>query len=195
MSTIWLFSLTIGLTSPQCWTLLNCCKKLGLAISCKKTKTLAVLSSECSHIQTPVLISLVPGDKPIEVVSHFQYLGSIVQSDCGLDTEINSRIFKASHAFQSLSQIFWYQRKIKTSTKVRLLNSVILPTLLYCLECTVLLEPHVRRLESFLIRCLRIILGILVREQKCHAPIRKMAKQQRISSILLQHRLCFLGHF
>ena len=59
---------------------INCCKKLGLAISCKKTKTLAVLPSECSDIQTPVSIYLVPGDEPIDVVSHFQYLGSIVQN-------------------------------------------------------------------------------------------------------------------
>ena len=74
------------------------------------------------------------------------------------------------------------------------MNSAILPTLLYSLECTVLLESHVRRLDSFLIRCLRIILGISVREQKCHTTIRKTAKQQRTSSILLQRRLRFLGH-
>ena len=48
-------------------SLSNCCKKLGLAISYKKTKTLAVISSECSHIQPPVPIHLVPGNKPIEV--------------------------------------------------------------------------------------------------------------------------------
>ncbi|XP_062518240.1 uncharacterized protein LOC134193424 [Corticium candelabrum] len=101
-------------------SLSNCCKKLGVAISCKKMKTLAVLPSECSHIQTPVPIHLVPGDMPIEVVSHFQCLGSIVQNDYGLDTKINSRIWKASHAFQSLSRILWYQSKIKTSTQVRL---------------------------------------------------------------------------
>ena len=70
----------------------NCCKKLSLAISCKKTKTLADLPSECSHIQTPVLIHLVPGDDLIEEVSYFQYLDSIVQNDCGSDTETCSRI-------------------------------------------------------------------------------------------------------
>ena len=126
------------------------------------------------------------------MVSHFQYLGSIVQN-CELHTEINSRICKASHAFQSLSWILLYRRKINTSTKVCLLNSVILLTLLYGLECTVLLEHYVCRFESFLIHCLRII-GISVREQKRHTTIGKMAKQQGISSILLQRHLRFLGH-
>ena len=175
-------------------SLSTCCKKLGLAISCKKTKSLAVLPPNSPDALSPVPIHLIPGAEPIEVVSHFQYLGSIVQNDCGMDKEISSRICKASTAFQSLSRILWYQRKIKTSTKVRVLNSVILPTLLYGLESTVLLEPHVRRLESFIIRCLRIILGVSVRQKKRHTTIRKMAKQQRISSILTQRRLRFLGH-
>ena len=175
-------------------SLTTCCKKLGLTISCMKTKSLAVLPPDDPATESPVPIHLVPEGEPIEVVSHFQYLGSIVQDDCGMDTEINSRICKASSAFQSLSRILWHQRKIQTRTKVRVLNSVILPTLLYGLESSVLLEPSVRRLESFVVRCLRIILGISVRQKKRHTTIRKMAKQQRISSILTQRRLRFLGH-
>ena len=80
-------------------TLSTCFKKLGLSISCKKTKSLAVLPSESPDAQSPALIHLVPGEEPIEVVPHFQYLGSIVQNHCGVDTEISSRICKASSAF------------------------------------------------------------------------------------------------
>ena len=160
----------------------------SLSTCCKKTKTLAVLPPNSPDALSPVPIHLMPGAEPIEVVSHFQYLGSIVQNDCGMDKE------KASTAFQSLSRILWYQRKIKTSTKVCVLNSVILPTLLYGLESTVLLEPHVRRLESFKIRCLWIILGVSIRKKKHHTTIRKMAKQQRISSNLTHRHLHFLGH-
>lgn len=76
------------------------------------------------------------------------------------------------------------QSKIQISTKISILSSVILPTLLYGLESTVLLEPHIRRLESFQINQLRTILGISIREKKRHTTIRKLAKQQRISSIL-----------
>ena len=142
-------------------SLVTICKKLGLTISCKKTKTLAVLTNPGA--QSPAPVQLVPRREPIEVVSHFQYLGSTVQNDCGMDAEVSSRICKASSAFHSLSCILWYQRKIQTSTKGRIKNSVILPTLLYGLESTVFLEPHVRCLESFVIRCLRIIMGVSVR--------------------------------
>ena len=45
-----------------------------------------------------------------------------------------------------------------------------------------------------MICCLRIILGVSVREKKRHTTMYKMAKQPRISSILSQHHLCFLSH-
>ena len=94
---------------------------------------------------------------------------------------------------QSLCRILLYQRKSKASTKVRLLNSVILLTLLYGIKCTDLLESHIRRLEVFLIRCIGIILGLSVREKKRITTRRNMAKQQKISSILLQRRLRLTG--
>ena len=57
--------------------------KLGLTIICKKTKPLAVLPPNDPAAKSPVPIHLVPEGEPIEVLSHFQYLGSIVQDDCG----------------------------------------------------------------------------------------------------------------
>ena len=173
-------------------SLTTTCKKLGLTISCKKTKTLAVLTNPGA--QSPAPVQLVPGSEHIEVVSHIQYLGSTVQNDCGMDTEVISRICKASSEFHSLSRILWCQRKIQTSTKVHILNSVILPTLPYGLESTVFLEPHICHLESFVIRCFRFILGVSVGEKKCHTTMCKIAKQPRLSSIFSLCHLCFLGH-
>ena len=64
-------------------SLSTCCKKLGFTISCMKTKSLAVLPPDDPATESPVPIHLFPEDEPIEVVSHFQYLGSIVHDDCG----------------------------------------------------------------------------------------------------------------
>ena len=81
------------------------CRDLGLTISCSKTKTLAVLPS---HLYPkPVLINLFPNDDPVEVVSSFQYLGSIVQDNCGTVIEVDSRICTASKAFHSLCRILY----------------------------------------------------------------------------------------
>ena len=94
---------------------------------------MAVLPSDL--FQPAVPLSLIAGDIPVEVVSNFQYLGNIVQDNRGSTSEVDARICKASKAFASLNCIPWYQRKIKTHTKLRILNSVIIPTLLYGLEC------------------------------------------------------------
>ena len=129
------------------------CRNFGLSISCSKTKTIAVLPSSLCPQPAPIHLSPQP-------TTSFQYLGSVVQHDCGSDLEVNSRICKASQAFGSLSRILWYQRKIRTQTKLRVFTSVVLPTLLYGTECAVLLKPQVHRVQSFNMHCLHIILGI-----------------------------------
>ena len=157
------------------------CRDLGLAISCSKTKTLAVLPSDL--YPKPVLINLVPNDDPVEVMCNFEHLGSFVQDNYGTVIEVYSRICKASKAFRSLCRILWYQRKLKTCTKLRSFNAVVLPTLLWLGEF-VLHEPQLHRLQGFVMRCLRIILAVSIRERKRHTTIRMMAKQRRLSSVL-----------
>ena len=173
------------------------CRQLGLTISTKKTKTMAVLPSGDSDGEQhprPEVITLHPNSDPVEVVSSFEYLGSIMSDDCSLSAEVEARISKASRAFSSLSRILWYQRKIKQQTKIRLFNSVIVPVLMYGLESTALSSPQKNRMQSFMMRCLRIILGISLWEEKRNTEICKVAKQQRMSSGLMRRRLCFVGH-
>ena len=117
-----------------------------------------------------------------------------MSEDCSNSAEVSSRIVKASQAFGSLNRRLWLQKRIKTVTKLRVFFSVIMPTLLYGLECTVLLEPEIHRIQSFVMLCLRIILSISIRDNKRNTSIRKAAKQQRVSSILSQRRLRFAGH-
>ena len=168
------------------------CFTFGLSISCSKTKTMSVLpASLCAQ---PVPIHVFPNHPPVEPVSSFQYLGSVIQEDSGSDLEVNSRICKASQAFGSLSRILWYQKKIRTQTKLCIFTSVIIPTLLYGTECAVLLQPHIHRLQSFIMHYLHIILGISVWNMKCNTTIRKLAHQQQLSSLLLARCLHFLDH-
>ena len=108
-------------------SLAACCKKLGLTISCKKTKFLAVLPPDLTS--TP--IHLIPGEEPIGVVSSFQYLGSTIQQDCSLDSEVNSILVSV----QSLVAT-------KEDQGLNKAQVVILPTLLYGLETAVLIQPH-----------------------------------------------------
>jgi hypothetical protein len=104
------------------------CSDLGLTISCKKTKLLAVLPSDSYPKPSPV--SFRPGDDLIDVVSHFEYLGSVVSDNCSANAEIDSRISKASQAFHSLSRLLWLQ---KTSAAPSFTSSVLSSSLPYCM--------------------------------------------------------------
>ena len=168
------------------------CTDMGLTISCKKTKTLAVLPSPSCQQPEPILLS--PDAEPVKPVPTFQYLGSIVSQDCSTGAEVTSRIVKASQAFGSLNRKLWLQRRIKTKTKIRVFASVIIPTLLYGLECAVLLEPEVHCLQNFVMRCLHTILSISIRDNKRNTSIRKTARQQHVSTLLSQRRLRYAGH-
>ena len=168
------------------------CNAIGVTISCKKTKTLAVLPSPSCQQPEPILLN--PGADPMEPVATFQYFGSTVSQGCNTGAEVTSRIVKASQAFGSLTRRLWLQQGIKTKTKLRVFSSVIIPTLLYGLECTVLLELEVHRLQTFVMRCLRTILSISTWGNKCNTFIHKAAKQQRVSSLLSQRRLRFVSH-
>ena len=46
-----------------------------------------IFSSNDPAAKSPAPNHLVPEGEPIEAVSHFQYLGSMVQDDCGMDTD------------------------------------------------------------------------------------------------------------
>ena len=68
-----------------------------------------------------------------------------------------------------------------------------MPTILYGLESLILIEPQVQRLKSFVIQCLRIILGISMWDMKRNTTIRKLAILPRMSTILSLSRQRLLG--
>ena len=159
------------------------CTHMGLSVSVKKTEILAVQPLPGATPPTPVQLRQTGEHREVKVVHHFEYLGSIVSDDCSLDKEVESRIAKASRAFGSLSRILWYQRKIKRHTKLRLFRAVILPSLLYGCESCAHLAHHVSRLQSFVMRCLRIILGVSLWKKLRNTAIRERAGMPRISTL------------
>ena len=84
--------------------------------------------------------------------------------------------------------MLWYQRRIKTTTKLRLFKAIVLLTLLYGSESWTPLSIHMNRLQGFVMRCLRIILGISVREKRRHTELRE------VDTLLRYRRLRWLGH-
>ena len=88
--------------------------------------------------------SVTETNDKIEEVNKFQYLGSVLTSNCSLDAEIDARLSKAAEAFGSLSRLVRYQSKIQKDTKMRLLKSLILLVLFYGSKSWAPLSHHIQ---------------------------------------------------
>ena len=80
---------------------------MGLTVSTAKTKVLAFLPS--GQTEPAILLTVHPAEGDVLVVDTFAYLGCLVEKNCSVDAEVNSRIEKASRAFSSLSRV-WYKK-------------------------------------------------------------------------------------
>ena len=127
-------------------------------------------------------------------VSQFKYLGSILCSDNSVDAEVKSRINKAAHVFRTLSRLVWYQFKINAHTKLKLLKSTIIPTLLYGSETWNLRQHHIQGLQLFTNKCLRITTGTSSWEKIKNTELRDKANIERIDVMIQKRRLQWLGH-
>ena len=69
------------------------CSSMGLTISTARTKVLAFLPS--GQTEPAIPFTLHPGEGDVLVVETFAYLGCLVEKNCSVDAEVNSRIEKA----------------------------------------------------------------------------------------------------
>ena len=100
--------------------------------------------------------------KKVEHVQEFVLLGSVVP-DCSSD--VKRRIALASAAFGRLKKAIWSNKSITKSLKVRLYQALILPIAIYASETWTLKAEDQRKLEVFEMRCLRVLLGISIRDR------------------------------
>ena len=125
--------------------------KVGLRISVEKTKVLTVNRNTKADITV--------GDKKIEEVEQFTYLGSIMTGDGGSDGDVNARVGKAAGVFKRMRSI-WSSTSINEGIKIRLFTTIVVPTALYGCEAWRHTERIAKKLNVFQQRCLRRIFRI-----------------------------------
>lgn len=165
-------------------------KLFGLTVSLGKTE---VLHQPAPNTHPPAP-SIVIDDTPLANVEHFKYLGSTISCDGSLDKEIASRIGKASQALGRLRTRVLNQHNIRLSTKLKVYNAVVLPSLLYGCETWTLYRRHIKKLEYFHMRALRSILGISWQDHITNLEVLEHANSTSIESMLIRAQLRWVGH-
>lgn len=159
--------------------------KVGLRISTDKTNVMAV------GRMTPVRITV--SNQLIEEVKQFTYLGSIVAADGGTNVDVNRRIGRAFAVFQQLQPI-WARRTIHTNSKLRLFNSIIIPTAIYASETWKSSRAVIHKLNVFQQRCLRRILGVSYRDRISNEEILRRTNSRSLAEMVVERRMRFAGH-
>ena len=162
----------------------------GLTISLGKTEVLVQPAPNSTRPQPVITIDEVQ----LKCVDSFKYLGSTISADGSLDKEITSRIQKASQALGRLRVKVLQQKGITLSTKLKIYRAVVLPSLLYGCETWTLYRRHIKQLEQFRNRSLRMIMGIRWQDRVTNQEVLDRAGSTSIESMLLKSQMRWTGH-
>ena len=75
---------------------------------------------------------------------------------------------------------------------MRLVKSVIFPTLMYDSETWAPIATHVKCLQGFNMSCVQVILGVTKWDEKRNTDLRVTAGLERVEVIMLERRLRWL---
>lgn len=160
-------------------------EKFGLKVNIQKTEIMFI---NCpSH-------NITIGQEVLKEVDSFKYLGSYISNNGSIDKEIENRISAASSAFGRLYHSVWKPHHLSLKTKLSIYETIVLSTLLYSSECWTTLKHHLRKLNGFLVRCLKSILKITWRDYVPNEEVLRKAEMMTIEDIIRQRRLRWAGH-
>ena len=160
-------------------------KKVGLNINKEKTKILKLNSKNSEKITCE--------DSVLEEVEKFTYLGSVVGRDGGVEADIRSRIGKAQCAFNNLKNI-WRSQSMRLNNKIRLFNSNVKSILLYGSETWKLDTQLTSKLQTFVNKCLRRILGVWWPNVISNKDLWTKCNQEPIEITLKRRKWSWIGH-
>ena len=136
------------------------CNDFGLTVSVPKTKHMVSGRMVVESDMEP--ISVEGGE--ICCMQDFPYLGSLIAASGQMDVDVERRITKASQAFGALRRTVFSDKNLSLSTKRNVYQACVLSFLLHGAECWISLRRHIRKLNSFHHRCVRVVLGISNRQ-------------------------------
>ena len=129
---------------------------------------------------------------PVDKVDDFVFLGSNVPS---VEADVKRRTRLAAWAFGRLKRSVWTNQDISRSLKVRIYKALILPIAIYEAESWTLRQADARQLESFEMRCLRVILGVHLMDRVKNEEIRQRLNiPNTICEEVSKRRMKWFGH-
>ena len=167
-------------------------RQFSLQINIEKTECLYQPPKFLCGVSLPTTISI--NGKSLKQCKTFKYLGSTVTDNDKLENEISLRIGKASGIYGNLRRRLWTNHHVPVRIKCQVYRATVLATLLYGSETWTVHSIQADRLQAYVMRHLRAIMGISWRDKISNVDVLKRAGLPSLKSILIQMNLRWLGH-
>uniref|UniRef100_A0A8D8TNG9 Craniofacial development protein 2 n=1 Tax=Cacopsylla melanoneura TaxID=428564 RepID=A0A8D8TNG9_9HEMI len=172
-------------------TLLTEAKKVGLHVSCEKTKYMRIGGI------TQTVGNLQVGEYEFQSCKEFKYLGVTITDTVTEQTEIENRLAAANRCFWSVQKLM-SSKLLSRTTKLRIYKTIIQPVLLYGSEVWTLSKVSEKKLVTFENKVLRKIYGPVcergtwrIRKNK---EIRDLFNEPDIIANIRCRRMRWTGH-
>ncbi|XP_070134417.1 uncharacterized protein [Drosophila bipectinata] len=162
-------------------TLLNTSYK----INASKTKAMRINNSNTNNITI--------GDNTIEFVDSFTYLGTIITSNGGVESDVENRLRKTRSAFGRLHRV-WRNQQINRKTKLGIFNSCVKSILLYGSETWLTNQRILMKLQAYINKCLRIILGVFWPDRISNEDLWHCTGEVPIQEQIKKRKWKWIGH-
>ena len=167
--------------------------KMGLRLNIAKTKGMIVTASDTRRAEQ----SMVLGGYAFEMVSEFNYLGSMVSNINDAGVEVRRRIVLANIAYFGL-QSKMNSRLLSRNTKVLLYKTLIIPVLTYGMETLPLTKSSLDCISRFERKILRRIYGPVKEgdnwRRRYNAELYELYKEIPLTRKIKVNRLRWAGH-
>ena len=158
--------------------------KVGLKLNIQKTKIMA---------SDPITSWEIDGGT-VETVSHFICLGSKITADGDCSHEIKRRLLLERKVMTNLDSIF-KSRDITLPTKVRLVQAMVFPVVMYGCESWTVKKAERQRIDAFELWCWRRLLRVPWTARRSNLSILKEINPGiSLEGIMLKLKLQYFGH-
>ena len=170
-------------------------RKYGMEISGEKSKIM-ITSKRKDNDDNREEIHV--DDHTLDEVKSFQYLGSTITEDVSSETEIKKRLAMAIGQLAKLNKL-WKSSNITTSTKVKLMRSLVISIALYGCETWTFSKKIEKRIMAFEMRCFRRILGITWKQRITNETVVQRITEligayETLIEIARRRKLQWFGH-
>ena len=155
-------------------------EKVGLKLNIQKTKIMA---------SSPTTSWQIYG----ETVADFILGGSKITADGDCIHEIKRCLLLGRKVMTNLDSIF-KSRDITLPTKVRLVNAMIFPVVMYEYETWTAKKAEHRRIDAFELWCWRTFLRVPWTARRSNQSILKISPGYSLEGLMLKLKLQYFGH-